>query len=208
MALRLGATGLESDVWLTADGVPVLDHDGVIKQGLRRRPIGDYRRAQLPGHIPSLAEVLDVCGSGFDLSLDVKDPLSAPAVISVVTNQDPGMRERLWLCDTELDRLVALRPASDGVRLLQSTRLDRLREGAERRADTLADAGIDGINLNRRDWNGGLVALFHRFGLVTFGWDLQYEHELRDALRMGLDAVYSDHVDVMMDAMKAEIGSI
>ncbi len=208
LALRLGATGLESDVWLTADGVPVLDHDGVIKQGLRRRPIGDYRRAQLPDHIPSLAEVLDVCGSGFDLSLDVKDPLSAPAVISVVTNQDPGMRERLWLCDTELDRLVALRPASDGVRLLQSTRLDRLREGAERRADTLADAGIDGINLNRRDWNGGLVALFHRFGLVTFGWDLQYEHELRDALRMGLDAVYSDHVDVMMDAMKAEIGSI
>ena len=29
LALRLGATGLESDVWLTSDGVPVLDHDGV-----------------------------------------------------------------------------------------------------------------------------------------------------------------------------------
>ena len=30
LALRLGATGLESDVWLTADGVAVLDHDGAV----------------------------------------------------------------------------------------------------------------------------------------------------------------------------------
>ena len=50
--------------------------------------------------------------------------------------------------------------------------------------------------------------LFHRFGRVAFGWDMQFEHELRDGLRMGLDAVYSDHVDVMIDAMKAEIGSL
>ena len=34
LALRLGATGLESDVWSTADGEAVLDHDGVIG-GLR-----------------------------------------------------------------------------------------------------------------------------------------------------------------------------
>ena len=68
--------------------------------------------------------------------------------------------------------------------------------------------GIDGINLHRTDWNGGLVALFHRFGLVAFGWDLQHEHDLRPALRMGLDAVYSDHVDVMTDAFIAEIGTL
>ena len=29
LALEMGATALESDVWLTADGVAVLDHDGV-----------------------------------------------------------------------------------------------------------------------------------------------------------------------------------
>ena len=33
LALRLGATGLESDVWLTAEGIPVLDHDGVVRRG-------------------------------------------------------------------------------------------------------------------------------------------------------------------------------
>ena len=48
LAIRLGATGLESDVWLTADGVPVLDHDGVVRRGVRRRPIGEVERKDLP----------------------------------------------------------------------------------------------------------------------------------------------------------------
>ena len=34
LALGLGATGLESDVWLTADGVAVLDHDGFADDGI------------------------------------------------------------------------------------------------------------------------------------------------------------------------------
>jgi glycerophosphoryl diester phosphodiesterase len=208
LALRLGATGLESDVWLTADGVPVLDHDGVVKQGLRKRPIAALERSRLPAHIPTLAEMLDTCGTAYELSLDLKDPRSGPVVIDTVRNHHAEMVGRLWLCGTVVERLLELRAIDDDVRLLQSTRLDRIKEGAERRADTLARGGIDGINLNRRDWNGGLVVLFHRFGRVAFGWDMQFEHELRDALRMGLDAVYSDHVDVMIDAVKAEIGSV
>ena len=45
LALRLGATGLESDVWLTSDGGPVLDHDGVVQVGLRKRSTSRQRRA-------------------------------------------------------------------------------------------------------------------------------------------------------------------
>ena len=126
----------------------------------------------------------------------------------MVSDHDPAMVEHTWLCDIDLDRLRTLRAAEPDARLLLSTRLDRIREGPERRAATLANDGIDGINFHRRDWNGGLVVLFHRFGLVAFGWDMQLEHELRDGLRMGLDGVYSDRVDVMVDAMKAEIGTL
>src|SRR5260370_6443842 len=74
LALRLGATGLESDVWLTNDGVPVLDHDGVVGGRIgRRRHIADVDRASLPAHIPSLEELYTTCTSSFALSLDVKD---------------------------------------------------------------------------------------------------------------------------------------
>src|SRR3954468_933589 len=68
LALRLGANGLESDVWLTADGVPVLDHDGQLRRRLgRSRPIGTVRRAELPVHIPTLADLIAQCGSDYHL---------------------------------------------------------------------------------------------------------------------------------------------
>src|SRR5215210_4524912 len=74
LALRLGASGLESDVWLTRDGEAVLDHDGVVGGPLRKRPIASTERAALPAHIPTLADLFETCGTDFELSLDVKDP--------------------------------------------------------------------------------------------------------------------------------------
>lgn len=208
LALRLGASGLESDVWMTADGVAVLDHDGVVKKGVRKRPISEFERADLPAHIPSLFELLERCGSGYSLSLDLKDPESAPAIVEVISRFDASMLEQTWLCEPGLNRVIELRElfGDTPIRLLQTTRLERIKGTSERRAEYLARHRIDGINLHRTDWNGGLVALFHRFGLHAFGWDMQQEHELRDGLRMGLDAVYSDRVDVMTDAFREEIG--
>jgi glycerophosphoryl diester phosphodiesterase len=208
LALRLGATGLESDVWLTSDGTAVLDHDGVVRSGLRKRPISEFQRSELPAHIPTLRELLEVCGTDFALSLDLKDPASAAAIVEVVGAADERLLARTWLCEPDLDRVIELRELLDDspIRLLQTTRLDRIKGTPEQRADRLARHGIDGINLHRTDWSGGLVTLFHRFGLVAFGWDMQHTHELRSSLRMGLDAVYSDYVDRMSDAYREEIG--
>ena len=50
------------------------------------------------------------------------------------------------------------------------------------------------------------MALVHRFGRFALGWDLQMDRLLHDAFRMGLDGVFSDWVDRMMDAHRAQIG--
>ena len=206
LALRLGANALESDVWLTADGIAVLDHDGVVVGRLRRKAIADVARKALPPHIPTLDELFEQCGTAFNLSLDLKDPASGAAVVDAVRNHDSAMLNRTWLCDPDRDRVVALRSQLPDVRILHSTRLARLKSGAERSAADLSNHGIDGINLHRSEWTGGLVALYHRFDRVAFGWDMQHEEELRASLRMGLDAVFSDHVDVMVDAFYSELG--
>ena len=46
----------------------------------------------------------------------------------------------------------------------------------------------------------GLATLFHRFGILAFGWDAQFERLVADLLDAGLDAVYSDHVDRLTEA--------
>lgn len=199
LALRLGATGLESDVWLTADGVAVLDHDGVVGPRLRRRPIGTVTRAELPGHIPTLEELYDDVGPGVELSLDVKDDAAAPTVIAVA--RSAGAEGTLWLCHPEIDVVASWRPLSDGVRLVDSTRLKRILEGPERRAAKQRTLGVDAVNLHRSDWNGGLIALFHRFDRFALGWDAQLPRILDELLDAGIDGVFSDHVDRLNDAL-------
>ena len=199
LALRLGATGLESDVWLTKDGQAVLDHDGLIGTRLRRRSIGDVQRTSLPSHIPTLRELYKTCGTDFHLSLDVKD--SAAAEASVAVAREFGAAERLWICHHRFDQVAAWREPFPEVKLVDSTRLRRLKAGPERRAADLAKAGIDAVNLHYDDWSGGLVALFHRFEVYAFGWDVQFERQLDALLDMGIDGVYSDHVDRMVDAL-------
>ena len=208
LGLRLGATGLESDVWLTADGIPVLDHDGVVRTGRtgRRRPLTSYRRSELPEHIPALTDLFERCGTDYHLSLDVEHPEAGPVVIDVVREAAPALLPRLWLCQPRLADSIELRGLDPDVHIVDSTRLARLKEGPERRAATLAAEGIDAVNMHHSDWTGGLTTLFHRFDRIAFGWDLQFEHHLRPALRMGLDGVYSDHVDLVVDAFIAEFG--
>ena len=201
MGLRLGATGLESDVWLTADRVPVLDHDGVVRRGMRRRPISDVPRDELPDHIPALAELYDACGTDVPLSLDVKDPGAFAATVAVA--REAGAAEQLWLCHPDWQVVASWRGEAEEVVLVDSTRIARLKEGPERRAMQLRDAGIQCINMHESDWTGGLTTLFHRFGLECLGWDAQLQRHLDALLQMGIDAVYSDHVDRMVDALAA-----
>lgn len=206
LGLKMGATGLESDVWVTADGVPVLDHDGIVKRTLGKgKPIAGFQRSELPTHIPSLADLLEQCGTDYHLSLDLKDPLSGQAVIDVVREIAPAMLERIWLCSPVWESLLPLR--GHGVKLVDSTRMQRIKEGPERRASVLMSNGIDAINLHHSEWSGGLVVLFHRFERVAFGWDMQEEHILERSLLMGLDGVYSDYPDRMMQAFRAHMAS-
>jgi len=204
LGLRLGATGLESDVWLTADGIPVLDHDGRVRHGLRSRPIASIERRELPAHIPALADLYAECGSDFELSLDLKDRTAANATFAVARAADAV--GRLWLCHPERQVLVDLRQEAGDAHLVHSTRLRHMPHGPERLAAQLANDGIEVVNLHRSDWSGGLTTLFHRFGRLTFGWDAQHERMVLDLLDMGIDAVYSNHVDRMMDAVKLRAG--
>lgn len=201
LALRLGSTGLESDVWLTADGDPVLDHDGTVRVGRRKRPIREVARRDLPSHIPGLDDLYLSCGTSFQLSLDLKDPDAYDATVAAARAAGGGALERLWLCDPGWERLAAQRTRHPDVRLVHSTRLRAMKDGPERHGATLSSAGIDVVNMHWTDWTGGLTTLFHRFGLLAFGWDAQHERMLRALVTMGIDGLYCDDPERMMSVV-------
>ena len=202
LAIRLGATGLESDVWPTSDGVPVLSPHGHVGPFYRRQAVTDIAAGSLPTILPSLEDLYRAVGTGCQVSLDVMDPAVTAQVVAVA-NRHPGALGRLWLCHPDWETVASWRGLHPRIRLVDSTRLERIEEGPERRAARLAAARIDAINLHQSDWTGGLTALFHRFGLACLGWDAQHERQLDHLFRIGIDGVYSDHVDRMVTRARA-----
>ena len=75
--------------------------------------------------------------------------------------------------------------------------------GAEHHAARLREIGVDAVNLHHSEWSAGQVTLFHRFTRFTLGWDAQHVRNIDALLNMGIDGIFSDHVDRMVDAAAA-----
>ena len=207
LALRLGANGLETDMWRTADGHIVLDHDGIVKRWGRSRTISEVPLAALPSHIPTLEKFYEEIGTDFHFSIDVKDEEAYESIVRISSESSFDL-SRLWLCHHKVDVTVRNRGIYPDVRFVDSTRLSRMKEGPERRCALLLEHGVDALNMHHSDWNGGLVTLAHKFELFAFSWDMQFEHVMTNHFRMGVYAVYSDYVNRLVDVYSAEVGHV
>ncbi len=195
-ALSAGVRGLESDAWRSADGEVVLVHDGSVRRGLRRLKVPATTASELAElGIPRLAELYQELGTAYELSIDVKDPAVVEPMLAVAAAA--AATDRLWLCSPDVALLARLRD-STSAKLVHSDRRDHIRTPLERHAYELATAGIDAMNMHHSDWSAGLVALFHRFGVNAFAWDVQEVRHLRAVLRMAVDGLYCDRPDRMV----------
>jgi glycerophosphoryl diester phosphodiesterase len=196
VALDQGASGIETDVWLSADGEVVCVHDPVVSRGLRRRKISSATAEELATFgIPRFADVYRELGSAYECSVDVKTAAAAEGLVDVARTHDA--LERLWVCSPDTELLRSLRDEKR-VKLVHSDRKNSIGTPLERHAFDLAEAGIDAMNFHHTEWTAGLVSLFHRFGVRAFAWDTQEARHIRAVLAMGIDAVYCDRPDRMV----------
>jgi glycerophosphoryl diester phosphodiesterase len=193
LALEQGATGLETDCWLSGDGQVVCVHDATVGRGLRRKQVRRTSAADLAEMgVPRLADVYAALGTAMVWSIDAKHDEVVGPLLDVVAAH--GARDRLWLCHPDARLLAEWRPRTDA-HLVHSRRRDRLDVPIERHAHELAQAGIEAMNFHHTDWSAGLVSLFQRFGVRAFAWDVQEVRHLREMLRIGIDALYCDRPD-------------
>ncbi len=90
-ALARGADGIELDVRMTRDGVPVVFHDATLTRlaGRRRRVAtlthADLHSVRIHGQtIPTLADVLDLIGDRAAAQIELKAGTSVTAVVRVI----------------------------------------------------------------------------------------------------------------------------
>src|SRR4051794_26797698 len=165
-ALAAGVSGLETDVWLSADGEVVCAHDPVVRQGHRKRRISTSTAAELAElSVPRLADVYEQLGTAFECSVDVKSPDAAGALVEVARRYDAV--ERLWVCSPDVELLRPLR-ADPLVKLVHSERRRSIPTPVGRRALVLPTLGHDPLDLHQTEWAAGLVWLVHRLDIPAF----------------------------------------
>ena len=195
-SLELGADGVDSTVWRTADGQAVLDRTGEVRTRLRRRPISAIARDELPGHVLGLAELYEAVGPAVVVALTLGDVEVADEVLSVARRA--GATGSLWIAHADHDVLRTVRERSDTVRLVNTVRLADLPFGAERRCGELRSGGIDALGLRFPEWTAGTVALCHRFGRYAHASEADQERMARSLWDMGIDAMSGAHVERLL----------
>lgn len=95
-ALELGVYGIELDVHLSADGVPVVIHDDTVDRTTKGSgAVKDLTATELrkldAGNgavVPTLSEVLDLVGNEVHVDIEVKANLAGAAVLDEVRDRD------------------------------------------------------------------------------------------------------------------------
>jgi glycerophosphoryl diester phosphodiesterase len=198
-ALAEGATALETDAWVTADGIVVLDHDGLHRAGSPdQQSITEIARDELAEHIPTLDELYDACGTDYDLAIDVKGDGAGTAISAVAEKR--GVAHRLWLFTPSTARPTDIGGAHAGV----TVRVEELRDARKRSAflRSLKDEGIEVVNARWQFWSRAAVNDVHELGLLAFAWDVQRSIALWRCKGLGIDGIFSDHVRVLHAARR------
>jgi glycerophosphoryl diester phosphodiesterase len=99
LALEAGADGIEMDIHLSADGVPVVIHDDTLERttdglgpvgawtvaGLSALDAGSWFAPEFAGEsVPTLEETLRLLGGRLRLNLEVKEPRAGLAVLKLL----------------------------------------------------------------------------------------------------------------------------
>ena len=191
----LGADWVELDVRRTADGALAVHHDAHLGDG---RAIVELEAADLPGHVPSLAEALEACAplgvnveiknSPHDLDFDATVALVEPTVAVIKACSQPIIVSSFH--SPTLDRVRAV---DSSIATAQLT-FD-LRDPA-RTIDAAVRAGHVALHPFDATVTHELVELTHVAGLTINVWTVDDPARIEELAEMGVDGIVTNVPDV------------
>jgi len=213
-----GATYVESDCHLTADGTVVLFHDGDLS-----RVTGDPRRiaevtvSELEalmagrGGLITLAQALDAFPT-VRFNLDVKAKDAATAVGTIVAPHAARVLVTSFSDERRQAALAAAAAAGRGILPATSAgtgTITRLLAALSIRSDRLvarALRGVDALQVPERQGRvrvvtPRLLAAAHRNDVEVHVWTVNDAADMRRLVELGVDGIVTDRADVALDAL-------
>jgi glycerophosphoryl diester phosphodiesterase len=184
-----GCDGLEFDVRVSADGVPVLLHDLSLArvQGVPAM-VGALTAAELAGHaVPALADALaaiDRRRPGAFLDVELKGTDHGPATATVLRAARGDHATDAVVSSFEASTLAAMRDLLPGWGRWLNT--DDLSAGTIRRA---LDLGCSGVSVQFRALDRASIDAARAAGLDVAGWTIRSRTEAERVCALGVVAI-------------------
>lgn len=205
-AAEIGCDGVELDVHLSADGIPVVIHDDLIDRGggdLRRvgdLPLSEIRVLTGPGGeaIPTLSEVLDLLDDrGLYVQIELKGEGTEAPCAAIVRQH--GYEQRTVFTSFVHERVLTVKQLLPEVRtgILLSSVPVRILEVAHW-------AYADNIHIDHRRITSDLVHLIHRGGKFVVAWGIIGDAKTVDRLLdLEVDMIGSDWPALLLERRAA-----
>ena len=203
-ARHRGATWVEIDVKLTADGVPVVLHDESLKRttGVDRLA-AETPRAELPSLVPTF-EAAIACFQELGLGCNVeikpcpgREEETARGTVATLRRCWPASLPAPLLSSFKEASLTAAKEAAP--EFARALLLDELVEDWEARAQSV---GAIGLNLGNKKLAAAGVAAVKRAGYLLSVWTVNDPVEANAIVGMGADCIITDVPDKILAALR------
>jgi glycerophosphoryl diester phosphodiesterase len=196
-AIAAGADGIEFDVRLSRDGVPVIIHDDTLQRthGLRRR-VADLTAAELKSvAVPSLRDLFELMSqNNLILCLEIKESSATLRSLSCRLVQEFGFEDRVII---ECFDLAVIKEITG----LKTAALFEPRIYTEQRLiERALDVGASVLALHHRLAKPPLVEKAKSAGLRVVVWTVDDPEWLVRAQSMGIEAVITNDPAMMIEA--------
>jgi glycerophosphoryl diester phosphodiesterase len=202
-ARRRGATWVEIDVKLTADGVPIIMHDDSLKRtmGIDRR-VAATSRAQLPKDVPTFEEAI-ACFAELGLGCNVeikpcegREVETARVTVETLRRCWPASLPPPLLSSFKAASLVAAREAAP--EFARAILLGEIERNWRVRAE---EVGAVGVNTNGTKLTAPQAVDIRKAGYALSVYTIDDGDVARVLVGMGVDCIITDAPDVILAAI-------
>ena len=202
-ARRRGATWVETDIKLTADGVPIVMHDDSLKRttGVDRL-VAQTARAELPAGVPTLKEAIVCFGEeGLGCNVEIKpcpgrEAETGRAVVETLRRCWPSRLPPPLLSSFKDAALAAAGQAAP--EFARALLLGEIGDDWRARAEAV---GAAGINTNGNKLTAVRAVEIRKAGYALSVYTIDDGDVAKALVGMGVDCIITDAPDVILAAL-------
>jgi glycerophosphoryl diester phosphodiesterase len=202
-ARRRGATWVEMDIKLTADGVPIVMHDASLKRttGIDRL-VALTPRAELPKEVPTFEEAIacfQELGLGCNVEIkpcDGREAETARVAVATLRRCWPSSSPPPLLSSFKAASLAAAREAAP--EFARAILLDELNDDWRIRTDAV---GAVGVNTDGKKLAPGRAREVKQAGFALSVYTIDDPAQAKALVAMGADCIITDVPDVILQAL-------